>query len=192
MVSSEGLNLKLDQTGEQDSENLLGTYKYYINITKAIKSTPGSCGGSTTYSGAYTIYKVEITKSADTEYFNTDVADVINITKNNQLPSTYINQIINNNSNYVFLGFMESLSDGTPGTTVLPINTKFTESKDIYACFNRKNSEGIANGNITDQIINATSTIDIYSGNSNSNLDIKNDASYFSQLNAIFIGIKFY
>lgn len=188
LVSSEGLNLKLDQTGEQNSENLSGTYKYYINITTAIKSTPGSCGGSTTYSGAYTIYKVAITKTADTEYFNTDVADVINITKNNQLPSTYINQIINNNSNYVFLGFMESLSDGTPGNTVLPINTKFTESKDIYACFNRKNSEGIANGNITDQIINATSTINIYSGNSNSNLDIKNDASYFSQLNAIFIG----
>lgn len=192
LIHEEGLTFDLEKTGIQDSENLLGTFKYTIDIkTKLTITTETNCLGTktdVTYAGSYTIYKVAITKSADAEYFNTDVADVINITKNNQLPSTYINQIIKNNSNYVFLGFMNSLSDGTPGTTILPINTKFTESKNIYACFNKKNGNGIANGNITDQIINATSTINIYSGNSTSNLDVKTDTSYFSKLNTLFIG----
>lgn len=162
---------------------------YVINITTAItKETSSGCGSSTTYKGEYTIYKTSYEKKVKMEYFNPDTIDTITIAKNNQIPATYISKIINNNSNYNFFGFVNVLTDGTPGSTALPINTKFTESKDIYACFNRKNGEGIANGNVTNQIINATSTINIYSGNSNSNLDIKNDASYFSQLKTVFVG----
>ncbi len=186
LISREGLSFKLDQTGGQNSENSSGTFKYYINITKAIK-TSTSCG-STTYSGAYTIYKVSITKSANTEYFNTDIVDVIKIKKNTSIPKTYLDKIINNNSNYSFLGFMNSLVDGTPGNSLLPIDTKFSQNIDIYACFNKKDAVGLPTGNLTKEIVNANSTINIYSGNSNKNLNVKNDTTYFSQLNTVFIG----
>lgn len=189
LMIKQGLSFDISKKGKHVFENKIGTFKYCINITTAIKYTMAPvCGGSEKYEGAYTIYKYPITKSADAEYFNTDIVDTINIKNNSQLPQEYLNEIINSNNNYMFLGFMNSLADGTPGTTILPIDNKFSESSDIYACFNKVNDGTIPSGNITNQIINANSTINIYLGNDDNNFNIKNDITYFSQLRTIFIG----